>query len=80
MWRAGLPAAAAQKIASDPVYREVCRDSSRKWRARNADYWKSYREAHPAVTERNCQQQMLRSGPVGQCSGCKSIPFHHAAA
>jgi len=32
-----------ERIASDPEYREVCRDSPRKWRARNPDYWERYR-------------------------------------
>ena len=35
----------ARKIAADPEYRQVCQDSSRKWRARNPGYWKQYREA-----------------------------------
>ena len=50
------------KIAADPVYREVCRDSPRKWRARNPDYWKRYREKHPAATEHNRQRQKVRDG------------------
>jgi hypothetical protein len=49
-----------QKIAADPEYREVCRDSPRKWRARNPDYWKRYRTEHPKTVERNRQQQKLR--------------------
>jgi hypothetical protein len=49
-----------EKIAADPLYREVCRDSPRKWRARNPGYWKRYRETHPAAAENNRQQQKLR--------------------
>src|SRR5215831_1668425 len=49
-----------QKIASDPEYRQVCRDSPRKWRARNPNYWKQYRENHPETVERNRQQQKVR--------------------
>jgi hypothetical protein len=49
-----------EKVASDPEYREVCRDSGRKWRAGHPDYWKQYREKHPAAVERNRQQQKLR--------------------
>jgi hypothetical protein len=48
------------KIASDPEYRGVCQDSPRKWRARNPDYWRRYREKHPATSEHNRQQQKLR--------------------
>jgi hypothetical protein len=36
-----------QKLAIDSEYRQVCRDSSRKWRARNSEYWKRYREENP---------------------------------
>jgi hypothetical protein len=51
-----------ERIATDPVYREVCRDSPRKWRARNPGYWKQYREKHPASAEHNRQQQKSRDG------------------
>lgn len=49
-----------RKIASDPEYRQVCQDSSRKWRARNPEYWRRRRESNPALVERNRQQQRIR--------------------
>jgi len=49
-----------QKIAADPEYRQVCLDSPQKWRSRNPDYWRRYREQHPATLERNRQQQHVR--------------------
>jgi hypothetical protein len=49
-----------QKIAADPEYRQVCRDSPQKWRSRHPEYWRRYREQHPAAVERNRQQQHLR--------------------
>ena len=49
-----------KKLAKDPEYREVCRDSSRKWRASNPDYWKQYRARNPASTERNRERQHQR--------------------
>lgn len=49
-----------QKIAADPEYRQVCLDSPQKWRARNRDYWRRYREQHPAAVERNRQRQHVR--------------------
>jgi hypothetical protein len=49
-----------EKIAADPEYREVCRDSPRKWRARHPGYWKQYREKRPEAAEHNRQQQKLR--------------------
>jgi hypothetical protein len=38
----------------------VCRDSPRKWRALNPDYWKQYRQKNPASAERNRRQQQIR--------------------
>jgi hypothetical protein len=49
-----------RKIASDPEYRQVCQDSSHKWRTRNPEYWRRRRESNPAIVERNRQQQRLR--------------------
>ena len=49
-----------RKIAFDPEYRQVCQDSSRKWRARNPEYWRRRRESNPAIVERNRQQQRVR--------------------
>lgn len=50
----------SQKIAADPEYRQVCRDSPQKWRSRNPDYWRRYREKHPDAVERNRQRQRVR--------------------
>ncbi len=44
----------------DPEYRQVCLDSSQKWRSRNAGYWRKYREEHPATVEQNRQRQHIR--------------------
>jgi len=49
-----------QKLALDPEYRQVCRDSARKWRAHQAGYWKQYRPAKPGSVERNRTQQRRR--------------------
>ncbi|HVN78729.1 MAG TPA: hypothetical protein VMW38_07010 [Terriglobia bacterium] len=35
------------KLATDPIYREQCRDSQKDWRARNPSYMRHYR-ARPA--------------------------------
>jgi len=32
-----------KKLAEDPVYREQCRDSQKKWREKNPAYMQSYR-------------------------------------
>lgn len=49
-----------EKIASDPVYQQVCLESPRKWRQANPDYWKKYRRNHPEQADRNRRQQRLR--------------------
>jgi len=49
-----------QKIASDPVYQQVCLDSPRKWREAHQDYWRKYRQEHAAQVERNRRQQRWR--------------------
>ena len=49
-----------QKIASDPIYRQVCLESPRKWREAHPGYWKHYRRDHPQAVEQNRQRQQLR--------------------
>lgn len=49
-----------QKIASDPVYRQVCLESPRKWRQEHPGYWKQYRQTHPQQVERNRRRQWRR--------------------
>jgi hypothetical protein len=49
-----------QKIASDPVYRQVCLESPRKWREAHAEYWKQYRQDHPQQVEQNRLRQHWR--------------------
>jgi hypothetical protein len=49
-----------RKIAEDSVYRQVCNDSSGKWRTAHPSYWKQYRKAHPDQTKRNKALQQTR--------------------
>ncbi len=49
-----------QKLARDAEYRQVCRDSARKWRANHAGYWQQYRAAKPESVQRNRSQQRQR--------------------
>ena len=48
-----------RKVATDPLYRQVCLDSVQKWRAEHPGYWTQLREQNPARAERNrqCQRQ-----------------------
>lgn len=48
------------KLATDPDYRQVCRDSARKWRAAHPEYWRQYRADRPEAVERNRVQQQHR--------------------
>lgn len=49
-----------RKLVVDPEYRQVCRDSARKWRANHTGYWKQYRAAKPESVECNRIQQRHR--------------------
>jgi hypothetical protein len=49
-----------RQLAGDPEYRQVCRDSARKWRANHPGYWKQYRAAKPEAVEGNRTQQRQR--------------------
>jgi len=48
------------KYHADAEYRLVCRDSDQKWRIRNPDYQRSYRQEHPAYVEQNRRAQNRR--------------------
>ena len=45
------------KLASDPDYLQVVRDSRQKWRQAHPDYQKNYWRTHPAQAERNRRRQ-----------------------
>lgn len=49
-----------QKLIADPEYRQVCRESARKWRDHHPDYWRQYRTAHPEAVQRNRAGQRQR--------------------
>jgi hypothetical protein len=71
------------KIASDSEYRQGCIDSPRKWRARNPDYWKQYRQKHPAAVERNRQRQRIRDRKRRLCNlanNTSALDLKHSAA
>lgn len=55
-----------ERIRNDPDYRENQGRAQAGWRARNPDYWRLYRAAHPAYVERN------RSGQRGR-NACRRV-------
>ena len=62
-----------EKIAADPEYREVCRDSSGKWRARNPGYWKQYREKHPPQPSKTGNNRNFGTASAG-CAILQTTP------
>lgn len=72
-----------QKLATDPEYRQVCQDSSRKWRAENPGYWKRYREKNPASVSGNREQQKKRDRKrrlLHLANNNSALDLKHAAA
>jgi hypothetical protein len=70
-----------KKLTDDPAYREVCRDSPRKWRSRHPDYWKQYRQKNPAAVERNRQRQQARDRKRKLCdlaNNTSALDLKHA--
>ncbi len=49
-----------RQLASDSLYRQVCRESAHKWREAHPGYWQQYRLNHPQQVERNRQRQQRR--------------------
>jgi hypothetical protein len=47
-----------QKIASDPVYRQICLENPRKWRETHTGYWKKSRRDHPEQVDRKSPTQV----------------------
>ena len=50
-----------QKMKNDPAYRENQNDAARRWRAKNPDYWRNYRNKRKEYTRRNREQQKRRN-------------------
>lgn len=48
-----------RKLATDLVYRDQCRDSRKKWRDKNPDYMKRYREHHGSEGRGNAGRLLL---------------------
>ncbi len=50
-----------QKLKADADYRANQAAGQRRWRERHPEYWRSYRQHHPAYTARNRAQQSERN-------------------
>jgi hypothetical protein len=49
-----------RKLAADPEYAQVVRDSQKKWRDAHPGYQKAYFATHPEAAQRNRQSQHER--------------------
>lgn len=49
-----------QKLARDPEYRQVVRDSQKQWWDEHPNYQKERRKANPGIVEKNRQRQHVR--------------------
>ena len=49
-----------RKLETDAVYRQIVRDSQKKWRDDHPDYNRQYRRNQPEAVERNRQAQRRR--------------------
>jgi len=50
-----------KKLKEDADYRTNQRVAQKRWRKRNPDYWRRYRQSHPEYTARNREQQRQRN-------------------
>jgi hypothetical protein len=50
-----------ERLQTDPDYRENQAKAQATWRARHPDYWRRYRDTHPACCDRNRNMQRQRN-------------------
>ena len=60
-------------IRKNPLYREKCLQSARRWRKRNSEYWKHYRRTHPLAVKRNRGLQRRRDADLANNSSIGSL-------
>jgi hypothetical protein len=66
-----------RKLAQDPDYGQMRRDSRRKWRQEHPDYWRRWRRGHRDYVERNRILQGVRNKKRRVCKqgDCKVDAF-----
>jgi hypothetical protein len=72
-----------QKLTADQEYRQVCQDSSRKWRRRNLEYWKQYRDKDPDSIAQNREKQKTRDRKqrlLDLANNTSALDLKHSAA
>jgi len=63
-----------QKLKQDPDYRANQAAAQKRWRERNPEYWRNYRQAHPEYTTHNREKQRQRNRRRGQAATGPSPP------
>jgi len=60
-----------EKLQADPYYRINKKECQDRWKQKNPDYWKQYRQTHPGYRRRNRYMQALRDhrSSIGNESG-----------
>jgi len=53
-----------KRYCSDPVYRQVCLESTQKWRQLNPEYQRDYRQNHPEYVRQNREAQRGRDAKL----------------
>ena len=61
-----------QKLKQDSDYRANQAAAQQRWRERNPDYWRQYRQTHPDYTARNREQQRQRNRHRTQAAPAQS--------
>jgi hypothetical protein len=85
-WVVKSGAAANTGSRSWPPIKSIARsvqDSSRKWRSRNPDYWKQYREKHPESVTQNREKQKTRDRRqrlLNLANNTSALDLKHSAA
>jgi len=63
-----------EKLRQDPDYRANQAAAQQRWRERNPDYWRHYRQTHPEYTARNRIKQRERNRRQGLAATGPSPP------
>lgn len=63
-----------EKLQTDPDYRINKKECQERWKQKNPDYWKQYRQTHPEYRRRNRRMQLRRDQCT--CIGNRSDKGH----
>ena len=58
-----------EKLQADPYYRINKKECQERWKQKNPDYWKQYRQAHSEYRRRNRRMQSRRDQRISTGNG-----------